>query len=229
MLAVGDSVTTGFACNCIAFPQAYAALISKVRGVPTTANNLGVNGQTSSELLAQVSDPSSPIAQQLPQADIDLITIGANDFADHEEAVTTGQCQGADGTGCVDAEMTTLAANVTTLLTDIHRSRGDRPTAVLVTGYWNVFQDGTVAHSAYSTAGVAASKALTLRTNTVLRQVALASGATYVGLYAAFNGPAAGGDVTDLLTPDGDHPNAQGHLLIAQRLVAAGLPGLVRG
>jgi lysophospholipase L1-like esterase len=76
---------------------------------------------------------------------------------------------------------------------------------------------------------VDATRALTLRANTTLRQAAPAEGATFVGLFTPFNGPAANGDVTKLLAPDGDHPNAAGHQLIAERLIAAGLTGLVAG
>ena len=48
-------------------------------------------------------------------------------------------------------------------------------------------------------------------------------------LFASFNGAAAEGNVTNLLAPDGDHPNAKGQALIANLLIEAGLPGLTAG
>ncbi len=229
MLAVGDSVTTGSACKCTPFPQQYATLLTHARGVPTTVTNLGVNGLTAAGLLALVKDPKSAVRRALPNADIDLITIGANDFGDNYADITSASCRGPDRTDCVDDELAALRITMTQLIDEIHQVRSRRPTAILVSGYWNVFQDGQVAKDKFPTAGVQATKALTQRANTVLREVADADGATYVGLYTAFNGPAASGDITQLLAPDGDHPNARGHALIAQRLLAAGLPGLVRG
>lgn len=227
VVALGDSVTSGAACHCTAFPQLYAQLLSRIRGIPASAQNFGVNGLTSGGLLTRITDTTALTHQAAAGADIDLITIGANDFADHFGPITTAQCSGPDATDCVNDELETMGRNVTAILNEIHQLRAGKRTVVLVTGYWNVFQDGQVARTAYPKAGVQATKALTLRANTTLRQVATADGATFVGLFTPFNGPAGGDDVTKLLAPDGDHPNAAGHELIAQRLIAAGLPGLV--
>jgi lysophospholipase L1-like esterase len=100
---------------------------------------------------------------------------------------------------------------------------------VLVTGYWNVFEDGAVARDSFPDVGVRATRRLTRLANAAIQQDARATGATYVDLYAPFNGPVSRGDTTRLLAADGDHPNAAGQALIAQRLVAAGLPGLAEG
>jgi lysophospholipase L1-like esterase len=95
---------------------------------------------------------------------------------------------------------------------------------VLVTGYWNVYEDGEVAQKAFSPEGVAATVDLTRRVNAVVASVTGAQGAKYVDLFGPFE--KRGKEVTSLLAPDGDHPNAAGHLLIAQVLVQAGLPQL---
>ena len=47
-------------------------------------------------------------------------------------------------------------------------------------------------------------------------------GAHYVDLFRPFE--QSGRDVTSLMAPDGDHPNAAGHELIARTLLDAGLP-----
>ena len=108
----------------------------------------------------------------------------------------------------------------------IHRLRGGRRTAVLVTGYWNVFEDGAVARRDYPDVGVRATQRLTGLVNDGIRAAADRGGATYVDLSVPFDGPRTGGDPTRLLGPDGDHPNAAGQDLIAARLLAAGLPGM---
>ena len=100
---------------------------------------------------------------------------------------------------------------------------------MLVTGYWNVFEDGSVARRSFPRLGVEAAQRLTAVANAAIRSAARRAGTTYVDLYAPFNGPESHGDTTVLLGPDGDHPNAAGQALIARRLLAAGLPGLVDG
>jgi lysophospholipase L1-like esterase len=95
---------------------------------------------------------------------------------------------------------------------------------VLVTGYWNVYEDGAVARQAFPPAGVAASVELTRRVNTVVAAVTASHGAAFVDLFGPFE--KRGVEVTGLLAADGDHPNAAGHQLIAQVLAQAGLPKL---
>lgn len=193
------------------------------------AENLGVGGMDSAELRRQLDDPGSGFATAVAGADIDLLTVGANDFVPQHDAVVNGECPSDVTSDCMEDELEAMRRNLSAILGRIHRLRGARPTAVLVTGYWNVFEDGDVARSAYPDIGLSAAQRLTRLVNAALRDVAADSGATYVDLYDAFNGPASGGDITHLLAADGDHPNAAGQILIARRLVAAGLTGLVKG
>lgn len=225
VVALGDSVTSGFQCNCTPFPQLYAQEVTHSWGVPTTAQNLGVNGLNSQQLLADLQNGSSQEARAVAGANIDLVTIGANDFMPQQDDVTKGVCTG----DCVSDQLVQMQQNVTQLIQRIHVLRAGRPTAILVTGYWNVFQDGAVARANYPAAGRAASLQLTARANQGIKQATEQARATYVDLYRPFNGPAAQGDITSLLAGDGDHPNARGQQLIADALLAAGLHGLVKG
>jgi lysophospholipase L1-like esterase len=223
VVAVGDSVTSGTHCRCTPFPQLYAKQVARTRGVQTTAQNFGAPGQDSDELLAELQNPSSAVARSVANADIDLVTIGANDFSDHHSQVTAGSCTGV----CLKGDLEHMRENVVTMLRCIHALRHGLPTAILVTGYWNVFEDGQVAQS-FPPPGRKATQDLTAMANQEIRSAAHSTGATYVDLYRPFNGPAAKGDITNLLAGDGDHPNAQGQQLIADALLSAGLHGLVR-
>lgn len=223
VVAVGDSVTSGTNCNCTPFPQLYAKDISRTRGVPTSAQNFGAPGQDSDELLAELQNSSSSVARAVAGANIDLVTIGANDFSDHHGQVTNGSCTG----NCLKDELVHMRSNVLSILKNIQALRHGLPTAVLVTGYWNVFEDGRVAQ-AFPPTGRRATQQLTWMANQEIRSAAHTTGETYVDLYRPFNGPASQGNITNLLAPDGDHPNARGQQLIADALVAAGLRGLVR-
>ncbi len=226
--ALGDSVTSGYGCGCVPFARTYGREIARLQGRPTSVDNLGEDGMDSTDLLDQLDERGSRFGHAVAGADIVLVTIGANDFSTDHDAVTQGDCLEDGNSECVREELAQLQENATAILARIKRLRTGHPTAVLVTGYWNVFESGDVARSSYPRAGVDASRNLTSEVNDVLRDVTNHAGDTYVDLRAPFNGPASKGNVTTLLAPDGDHPNAAGHALIARQLVAAGLPGLVR-
>ncbi|MET9273031.1 SGNH/GDSL hydrolase family protein [Kribbella sp. NPDC003557] len=212
VVALGDSVTSGSNCDCTPFPQLYGDLLHDRSGAAVTVDNLGVGGLDSSGLLQQLGRPGAE--QATAAANVVLLTIGANDFGDHHDDVTSGQCEG----DCVSDEFEQLTVNLGRILARVHALRGGRPTTVLMTGYWNVFKDGEVARRQYTPSGRIASDQLTVRTNEAIAAAARAGDATYADIYTPFEDNA---DVTALLAPDGDHPDAAGHALIARVLLAA--------
>jgi lysophospholipase L1-like esterase len=107
------------------------------------------------------------------------------------------------------------------LIVDAARSaQPAHPRTVMVTDYWNVFQDGDVGTAEHGAAFQSWSDALTRAESTQICNAARRASATCVSLYAPFKG---NGSVnpTSLLAADGDHPNAAGHQLIASTLLAA--------
>jgi acyl-CoA thioesterase-1 len=87
---------------------------------------------------------------------------------------------------------------------------------VIVLGYWNVVEDGKVGQSDYGADGAAEAALATDQANDALREAANAADAIYLSSSAALKGADNQDDPTDLLTSDGDHPNARGHEAIAQ-------------
>lgn len=223
IVALGDSVTSGVACRCTAFPRLYGRLVAERTGVSVAVDNQGVSGMNSSGLLSQLKHEHSGISEAVQTANLVLVTIGANDFLGHEDAVTRASCTPVVPDSCVAKELSRLPTNLHQILTRIRALRPGVP--VLMTGYWNVFQDGQVARKLYTPDGIEASFALTHATNAAVADVARTDGATYVDIFTPFEKP--GLDVTTLLAPDGDHPNAAGHALIAQTLATADLPDLL--
>jgi lysophospholipase L1-like esterase len=220
VLALGDSVPSGHACDCQPFPETYGSLLSTTIGAPVRVNNRAVGGLDTSGLLEQLR--SSDLRSAVRTSDVILVTIGANDFGDHHDQVVDGDC-GRRDTDCVRDELQSMRSRLATALARIDSLRRGSSTTVLVTGYWNVFQDGDVARRAYGEAGLQASLRLTRRANAAIRSAAAAAGARYVDLYQPFE--ESGRDVTSLMAADGDHPDAAGHALIAQTLLQSGLPG----
>lgn len=218
-MALGDSVPSGKACHCRPFPQTYASLLSRRTGARVTGENRAVSGLDTAGLISQLR--AREVEDDVRRADVVLVTIGANDFGDHHDQVVDGRC-GTGRTDCVSDELGSMGRRLAAALARVRALRHGQPTSVLVTGYWNVFQDGDVARRAFGAAGLRASLRLTRRANAVIRSVSAAAGARYVDLFGPFEH--SGRDITSLLAADGDHPDAAGHALIARTLLDAGLP-----
>lgn len=212
VVSLGDSVPAGTACDCVPYASLYGRVLAERGHRTVTVTNDAVAGLTSAGLLASLSEPST--AADVAAADVVTVTIGANDFA--QRACTWTGTPGS----CYADTLASLRANLTRTLTRIAQLRGHRPTTVVLTGYWDVWKDGAVARRLGS-AYVRVADTLTRLANAVISDVAHQEGAGYVDLYLPFKGP---GDVddTDLLAPDGDHPNQSGHALIAQSLLTIG-------
>lgn len=222
LVGLGDSIVAAAACpGCTAFVDLYGRQITAATGRPVSVDNRGVNGWTSADLLASLSG-GGPASAAVADAKVITVTIGANDFAPMLDAYLAGTCGGADNVACFGPELAGLRSNLTAILRRIHALRAERPTAVRVTGYWDVFTDGDVATQAYGAGFQTDSTALTLQVNAVIRSVTQALGATYVDLFDPFKGPVGDGDPTSLLAADGDHPNQAGHQEIADTLALAG-------
>ncbi len=200
MLALGDSVTSGSTCDCTAFPQLVADELARREGHDVGVVNEGIDGLTAADLVELVSsDDGADVRGAIADADLVVVTIGANDVvADTAAGPATAQAVGS-------------------VLTMIGRlAPGAR---VVVTTYWNVDVDGGAAVP--DAAERARSDALTRAFNADLAAVARARGAAVVDLYAPFKGDGSR-DPGPLLLQDGDHPNAAGHQAIAAAIVTAG-------
>ncbi len=220
VVALGDSVPAGAACSCKPFPDLYGSLLTQRTGASVEVTNEAVNGLDTRGLLAQLQ--RTHVATAVSRADVVLVTIGANDFGPRHDEVVEGACTVGSKIACVDAELNVMRDQLRRILSDIHSLREGRPTSILVTGYWNVFEDKLVAERAFGPEGLRASIQLTHLVNGAIRAVAAEAGASYVDLFAPFHMPELEEDT--LLADDGDHPDAAGHALIAHTLLDAGLP-----
>jgi lysophospholipase L1-like esterase len=219
VLALGDSVPSGRACDCDPFPVTYGAELSRRTGARVTVDNRAVSGLDTEGLMGQLQ--GADMQDAVRRADIVLITIGANDFGDHHDDVVTGACTQGNS-DCVSDELSALRTHLASVIGTIRALRGGQQTEILVTGYWNVFEDGDVAREQFGAAGLQQSIDLTRRANAVIDTVSTDSGARYVDLFTPFE--ESGRDVTSLVAADGDHPDAAGHELIANALLDAWTP-----
>jgi lysophospholipase L1-like esterase len=215
VVGIGDSVTAGTACDCTDFVHRYAAQIPASAGGAARAVNLGVGGQTSAELLSEIGSGGA-MAQQVAAADVLLVTIGANDLVPLQDTWSSSGCAAS----CSSPAVLAVGRNITGIVDHAKALRGGRPIRILVTDYWNVFEDGDVASADHGPSYLAWSDGLSRQLNTALCSAVEGAGATCVDLYAPFKGDGAR-NPTALLAGDGDHPNAAGHGLIAAALLRA--------
>ncbi len=211
LVVLGDSVPAGNGCGC----EPYPVLLGRALSTPTApvaVTDVGTGGLTTAGLLAQLDDPG--LRQSLRSATVVEVTIGANDFDDalagQPRCAAAGSTCFAGPTAALPGLLGTGAAEVRDL------APGAR---VLVTGYWDVFLDGAVGR-AQGSDYVQTSDALTRQVDGLVQAAAVAAGATYVDVYGPFESRSPAG-LTALLAPDGDHPSASGHALLAQLLLAA--------
>jgi lysophospholipase L1-like esterase len=221
VVGLGDSVTAGTACGCEDFVRLYATGLARHWDRVVRASNLGQPGLTSEGLVARLEgDPA--VRSQVAAADVVLVTIGANDVLPALRAWDdgSGQDQATCGGVCEDGDLNRVDADIGAALRDVRQLRGGRPTLVLVTTYWNVFEDGDVARADRGAAYLRWSDGLTRRLNDGIERAARSGHAVPVDLYRPFKAHGQR-DPTSLLAGDGDHPNAAGHRVIASALLAA--------
>jgi lysophospholipase L1-like esterase len=211
VVTYGDSVPAGSLCDCTDFPSRVARRLGSDLSRPVTSDNLAVSGFTSADVLDQVA--SSQAAPTLAHADLVIIEIGANDFS--ESLATMPEC--SSSLPCDQDDLDALRANLEGIVRLVDAVPGPADRTVALLGYWNIFKDGAVAQ-AKGGSYVAGSDALTRQVNAVVAGVAAKTDALYIDVYGPF---AAINDPTDHLAPDGDHPNAAGHELLAKAVVSS--------
>jgi acyl-CoA thioesterase-1 len=208
VVALGDSVPEGAACNCTPYPQLSASDLSVPGLRDISADNLAVGGYTTEDVVRQVMQDTRVI-DAVKQSDAIEVEIGANDVGHSAKCGTTAACY---ATAIPQVEQ-----NLRTIVQRIHDLTAGHPTLVTLLDYWSVWLGGQYAR-AQGQAYVDAAATVTNDVNTAIKTVAAETGSAYVDLRAAFKGPDYAYDETHYLASDGDHPNAAGHQQIALAL-----------
>lgn len=209
-VGLGDSVPQGGHCDCTPYVERAARAIASRQDRPFSVVNWAASGFDSGDLDRQLRWPG--VQRWIARTELAIVQVGANDFDESRVAAcrnTIDACYGAD----LRALRTSLTRQLRTIYTLQRNARAE----VLAVGYWNVFRDGAVGQ-ARGAAYVTGSERLTRRVNAVIAAAARDAGAIYIDGYAPFKDDGSR-DATPLLADDGDHPNADGHEVLARSLV----------
>ena len=214
LVGFGDSVLAGAGCDCDDYLVQAADQVRHDTGRRVTTANGGVNGATVADLLHELRTDDKAIAQ-LEQADVIVLTIGANDL---QPSLDSWADQGCDA-HCYQPGIASMAARLDAVLGVIDQSKKPS-TTVLVTDYWNVYLDGEVGRHTYGAGYLSWSDLVTKAANRAICRSAEQGHATCVDLYRPFKGD-GGDDPTELLAGDGDHANARGTTAISRTVAEA--------
>jgi acyl-CoA thioesterase-1 len=214
VVMLGDSVPYGSACNCTPFGVTYARVLAQHLQRNVSTSNFARSGATTASLKAQLSEGS--LQSVIRGATTVLIMVGANDFASTFSSDQQGQCP----ENCYDslAQSTKLAvADIVATVQHIHQS----PVSIILLDYWNIEKDGAVARQQYDSAGITKSLNATSYANDAIYAAAVARHVGFESTRDTLRGPNDDTDPTPDLASDGEHPDAQGHQLIANMLAKA--------
>jgi len=206
IVALGDSVPSGYNCKCTAYPSLSAEGLTATTGQTVTATNDAVAGYTTSDVLHQVNSDDRVI-DHVRKADAVEINVGANDIP-----FNTNSC--GTSVECYEPLVSPMQKNLAAIVSRIDELTSGRKVLVVLLDYWSIWLGGTYARE-HGHAYVSAARNLTALVDTAVKTTATQSGSAYVSERDAFKGPSFGYIESHYLASDGEHPNAAGHQAIA--------------
>ena len=197
-VALGDSLAAGVGAER-GYVDRYAAHLRNGTGARVRVTNLGVGGQTSSELLDALRGDES-MRRAIAGAEVVTFNIGLNDLGRAGAAYEEGTCGGEDGEECLQEAVEAVKDNWDAIATELLGlgSTGDTIIRTPGLGYTPRAEDDLQHYVSDVNRHIAS----TTRSKAV----------PYVEIPAGEVG----------MSPDGVHPNDAGYATIADRLRGLG-------
>jgi lysophospholipase L1-like esterase len=197
-VALGDSLAAGVGAER-GYVDRYAAHLRNDTGARVRVTNLGVSGQTSSELLDALRGDES-MRRAIEGAEVVTFNIGLNDLGHAGAAYQEGTCGGEDGEECLREAVEALKDNWDAIATKLLglRSTGNTIIRTPGLGYTPRAEDDLEHYVS--------------EVNRHIASTARSRAVPYVEIPAGEIG----------MSPDGVHPNDAGYATIADRLRGLG-------
>jgi lysophospholipase L1-like esterase len=197
-VALGDSLAAGVGAQR-GYVDRYAAHLRNDTGARVRVTNLGVSGQTSSELLVALRGDES-MRRAIEGAEVVTFNIGINDLGHAGAAYQEGTCGGEDGEECLREAVEALKDNWDAIATKLLglRSTGNTIIRTPGLGYTPRAEDDLEHYVS--------------EVNRHIASTARSKAVPYVEIPAGEIG----------MSPDGVHPNDAGYATIADRLQGLG-------
>jgi acyl-CoA thioesterase I len=206
IVALGDSVPSGYKCRCTPYPQLSAAMLTTTTGQTVTATNDAVAGYTTTDVLRQLNADSTVI-DQVREADAVEINIGANDVPYNAKTCGTSVT-------CYAPLVAPMQKNVAAIVSRVRDLASGHKVLVVLLDYWSIWLGGTYARNK-GHSYVSAARHMTAQVDAAIKTTADQTGSSYVSERRAFKGPSFGYIESHYLASDGEHPNSAGHQAIA--------------
>ena len=217
-VALGDSLATGFGAET-SYVEEYARWIGEQTGSQVEVTNLAVDGWTSTDLL-QALRGDEQMRSAVSEAHVVTWDIGGNDLLAALWSFLEGACGGNDGRACIRDSLARAALNGDAILDELLELRDGDAAGVRTLDLYLPFADHPLA-APY----VGQLRPYLDQFNDHLRADSLDHGVPVADVHRAFHGPRDDEDpvVAGRISPDGVHPSARGHEVIAAELAALGL------
>jgi lysophospholipase L1-like esterase len=206
IVALGDSVPSGYNCNCTPYPQLSAKGLSSSTGNTVTATNDAVAGYTTENVLKQLESDSAVI-DRVRKADAVEINVGANDVPYKSSSCGTN-------VDCYTPLVAPMQKNLGAIVSRVRELTSGHKVLVVLLDYWSIWQGGTYARQKGQDY-VSAARQMTAQVDSAIKATASQTSSAYVSERRAFKGPSFGYIESHYLATDGEHPNAAGHQAIA--------------
>lgn len=204
-VALGDSLAAGVGAER-GYVERYADHLRTDTGARVAVLNLGVSGQTSTELLESLREDRS-MREALRGAEVITLNIGINDLGRAGEAHENGACGGVDNEECLRAAVEEVKGNWEEIVAEISGLRPAGNTIIRTAGLGYAPRVGGI-YGPYLD-----------EVNRHIATTATESGILYAEIHLGEEG----------MSPDGVHPNDTGYEAIARELRGLGYGPLASG
>jgi lysophospholipase L1-like esterase len=216
-VALGDSNPGGFGVSH-SYVDIYADYIASDMGVGVRVHNWASYGATSTSLLSRLSS-SSELQQDIRNAEIITIDIGANDWTPVLHMYPHKECGGSDNQDCLRELLQTYKQNLKAILQEIADLQGENAGTLIRLvdlymsncDYPNIYRVGE--SEVFN--GI---KPYLDEFNAFISEAAQTHHAKVVPLYLTFNGPEGNQNPRTYLQGDQCHLRAKGHQKVADML-----------